>query len=278
MTWAYKQNVSTGAKFVLVTLANFADGNGVCFPGQQRLCSMTGQGERSVRRHLEQLELLGIITIQERRRADGSKTSNLYQLHTAGEKGPTRTEPPSSASGQDGRLTSGQKRQHYRPKTTGSPANLAGHEPPVNHQSEPSVPPLPPQASSSEPPAPGEGEILSELGNENSLKTLQRTQPGIWSLFEELAKIQGTHYRAKLAQATAVLTAIEEHGADAVGSAMRTIIRSAGDGGPLFGRVMALLSSNPRASPPGNGMSRADERLARSAVHIRNALRGGDLN
>jgi hypothetical protein len=35
ITWAYKQNVpQPGAKFVLVTLANFADGEGFFYPGQ----------------------------------------------------------------------------------------------------------------------------------------------------------------------------------------------------------------------------------------------------
>lgn len=162
-------------------------------------------------------------------------------------------------------------------QNTGSPANVQvenGTE--RNDQRSTKTPPTPP-AELTERDTPGEGEALQELANENSLKTLQRTQPGIWPLFEELSKIQGAQYRAKLAQASALLQAVQEHGADAVGSAMRTIISSAGDGGPLFGRVMALLTRNSRASPGGKRLSRADERLASTAADIYSAI-GGDLN
>jgi hypothetical protein len=53
---------------------------------------------------------------------------------------------------------------------------------------------------------------------------------------------------------------------------------SAGDGGPLFGRVMALLNRGARASPTGRDMSKADERLARLAENAWRATGGGDLN
>ena len=57
VTWAYEQDVTpSGAKFVLVTIANYASGEGYCYPGQGKLAKDTGLSERSVRAHLDRLE------------------------------------------------------------------------------------------------------------------------------------------------------------------------------------------------------------------------------
>ena len=75
--WAYAQKVKpSGKKFVLVALANFADSEGRAYPGVNTLAIMTGQDERSVRRHLDDLEEAGLIESVERRRKDGSRTTN----------------------------------------------------------------------------------------------------------------------------------------------------------------------------------------------------------
>lgn len=64
LSWAFKQDISPStAKFVLVALANYADDDGYCFPGQKRLAEDTCQSERSVRSHLASLERRGLIPI-----------------------------------------------------------------------------------------------------------------------------------------------------------------------------------------------------------------------
>src|SRR5690625_3787899 len=80
MSWAFKQKLDSGPKFVLVAIANFADGSGLCFPGQERLARMTGFSVRSIRNHVLALEEAGLIQRSGRRRDDGMKTSDEYQL------------------------------------------------------------------------------------------------------------------------------------------------------------------------------------------------------
>ncbi|UWX64780.1 helix-turn-helix domain-containing protein [Deinococcus rubellus] len=60
--WAYAQDVKpAGRKFVLVAIADFADAEGRAFPGASTIAEMTGQDERSVRRHIDSLQQDGFI-------------------------------------------------------------------------------------------------------------------------------------------------------------------------------------------------------------------------
>lgn len=80
INWAYQQEgIGAGAKFVLVALADYADQDWSCYPSQERLASMTEQGVRTVRRHLADLEALGLIR-REQRRVDGHRTSDRFYL------------------------------------------------------------------------------------------------------------------------------------------------------------------------------------------------------
>lgn len=55
--WAYQQTTgNAGTKFVLVSLASFADESGFCYPSQETLAAMTEQGVSTVRRQLADLE------------------------------------------------------------------------------------------------------------------------------------------------------------------------------------------------------------------------------
>src|SRR5690606_27480025 len=102
-TWVYKQDIrGAGRKFVLIALADIADENGYAFPGQKRLTRMTGQSERSVREHLEWLEENGYLRREQRRRPDGTRTSDAYYLP---EKDSTGSIRRWSASGNNRRLT-----------------------------------------------------------------------------------------------------------------------------------------------------------------------------
>lgn len=81
ITWAYQQDIESGAKSVLLALAYHADLQGFCFPSQKRLARMLGRDHtRSIRTHLAQLEELGVIRVIPRTRDDGSTTTNMYQL------------------------------------------------------------------------------------------------------------------------------------------------------------------------------------------------------
>lgn len=82
IAWALRQRVgSTGGKCLLLALANYADEDGTCFPGQERLADETDQSIDSVQRRLKDLEALGLIT-RERRGGHGEgRSSDRYKLH-----------------------------------------------------------------------------------------------------------------------------------------------------------------------------------------------------
>lgn len=70
-------DLTAGAKLVLLALADQANDQGThCFPSVQTICRRCGQGERTVRRILTDLEAAGHITRQHR---DG--TSTQYRVH-----------------------------------------------------------------------------------------------------------------------------------------------------------------------------------------------------
>jgi len=86
ITWALRAAEaglvpSPTAAHVLIVLANYANGDNIAWPGQKNIAALVMRSERQVRRALEELEAAGLITAHERRRANGSRTSNAYQLH-----------------------------------------------------------------------------------------------------------------------------------------------------------------------------------------------------
>jgi hypothetical protein len=180
-SWAYKQDLDQpGAKFVLVALADSANADGYAFPGQKRLGSMTSMGERTVRRHLAFLEERGYIRRVERRRNDGSRTSDAYFL------------PRLDSTGQIGRWdTTGQIGRTPRPDSTSSPARLAGHEPSVEPPVEPS-PPTPPPA------ADPQTEIEDDDFDPQALKRLQKTDRELHKRIETRAGSLGWQFRHKV--------------------------------------------------------------------------------
>jgi len=115
MNWAFEQDVPPPLKVILLALADWADGEGVAFPGQKSLAAKTSIPERTLRRHLSELEEMGYLARRRRTSAGGQRTSDEYKLLT-----PT---------GQNGRLPTGQNQGANRP-------TVAGTE---NHQIEPPV-------------------------------------------------------------------------------------------------------------------------------------------
>lgn len=174
-SWAFNQGIrGAGRKFVLIALADRANGDGYSYPGQKTLAEMTGQSERSVREHLEWLEEQGYVRRKERRRLDGTRTSDGYNLppmdstgnirrwSTTGKTRRSQEEPntpaqdgtnPPSSTGNIRRLSTGRIRQTNRQISPSSPAESAGHEPPGEPPEE--LTPLTPQGGNvQEPPIP----------------------------------------------------------------------------------------------------------------------------
>lgn len=102
-------------KFLLMTLANYADPEGRCFPAQRVLVEDTGLCERTVRRLLGALEAAGLIHREERRRRDGSRASDLITLLFV-----NRQQVP------DGRASSGTSCPTPRHESPDLPASRAG--------------------------------------------------------------------------------------------------------------------------------------------------------
>lgn len=78
---AWQLNVTPTEKLILLALANYATEDGTkCFPGQRKISAMTCLDERSVRRTLAALDAKGYILRSPRRRANGTRTSDEYEL------------------------------------------------------------------------------------------------------------------------------------------------------------------------------------------------------
>jgi GntR family transcriptional regulator len=124
--WVYQQNLSLGQKATLLALADHADAEGSCYPGQVRLAKMIGASQRSVRTYLAQLERMALIERRQRRRADGSRTSDGYQLLM-----------PQAATLAAHEQPTGNADRTDRQVPLGTPEDLAGHELAVESTGEP---------------------------------------------------------------------------------------------------------------------------------------------
>jgi DNA-binding transcriptional ArsR family regulator len=145
-SWAYEQTTgSPGRKSVLAALAEFADAEGKCRPGQKTIAAMTEFEDRTVRRHLAKLEEDGFIERTERRRADGTRTSDETRLLAPPERlVPPKKDQPDNLTGSE--PSTGQKLQDNRTFTTDQPVNMSGpllNEPSEEPSEEPVVGPTP---------------------------------------------------------------------------------------------------------------------------------------
>ena len=84
MAWATNVDVPPREKLVLIMLAEYANESGECFPSQAALAHRTGFSKRTIMRSLSDMEDLGVILRQERRRADGTRTSDTIVLNVLG--------------------------------------------------------------------------------------------------------------------------------------------------------------------------------------------------
>lgn len=93
MNWAWKLKLSSTQKIVLVALADRANDDWECWPGQQSLAEKCSLSERGVRKALIELEELGYLRVEHRNR--GSQKTNLYRLVE-------HPEPPERGAGGSG--------------------------------------------------------------------------------------------------------------------------------------------------------------------------------
>ena len=78
--WAYDLPLRGTAKPVLVALADMADEQNSCYPGQSRIAEMTGLSVKTVARALLKLEELGLLSRSRRANSGGHRTSDRYVL------------------------------------------------------------------------------------------------------------------------------------------------------------------------------------------------------
>lgn len=107
--WAAEREIDAPlTKFLLVILSQYADSDWSCFPSQKRVAEQMSISERTVRRHMGELEKLGLIRREVRRRSDGTRSTDRIIL------------TPKTSTGQSDRLQSstGHARPH-QPDTGG---------------------------------------------------------------------------------------------------------------------------------------------------------------
>jgi DNA-binding transcriptional ArsR family regulator len=105
-TWAYERgrelNLKQGPRFTLVRIADHADHDGVCWPGIAHVAEYTGAGQSTVRRHMQELEDLGLLHRDRRstRKAGRGRDKDMVVLHLdqAFKVSGSSDEPPADGS------------------------------------------------------------------------------------------------------------------------------------------------------------------------------------
>lgn len=84
VTWALRKvrGIDTAAKMVLISLSNFADAAGLCWPSVGTIVDDTGLSEATVKRRLADLVKAGAMTRRERVAEGKRQKSNIYALNT----------------------------------------------------------------------------------------------------------------------------------------------------------------------------------------------------
>ena len=125
LEWAFRQDLETIPKFVLVALADAVNSESVCWPRIATIARKTGVSTRTVQRALRLQARRGLITIEERYRPDGSRSSNRYRLHL--DRGVSVSPPP------DGRDSTPCHRSQGPPDTSVMSRTTRGtnNEPPL---------------------------------------------------------------------------------------------------------------------------------------------------
>lgn len=123
LSWAWNQKTgSAGRKATLMGVAQFADEDGYCWPGQKMLAEFTEQSARTIREHLTWLEDNGYLSRKARKRPDGTHASDAYYLNL--EKPAAQFETKRKKNPADYAAAETTKRQRQNPP----PADFASGE------------------------------------------------------------------------------------------------------------------------------------------------------
>lgn len=81
MHWAWKHGRGTTThRIVLLALADHAKDSGECWPGIKSIAGKTGTSRSTVKRAIRDLQCMGLLRIERRKRRNGSWSSNRYWL------------------------------------------------------------------------------------------------------------------------------------------------------------------------------------------------------
>jgi hypothetical protein len=81
MNWAWEQEVRGGGLLVLLALADHADNDGICWPGQAHLAEKTKLSRQTVNEQLSHLEALELMHSEDVRDGTGRFLHKRYFLH-----------------------------------------------------------------------------------------------------------------------------------------------------------------------------------------------------
>lgn len=94
-----QKGLKPSTKIVLYWIADHHNGEtGECFPSHRRLAELCECSDRDVRRQINKLVEVGLISVENRSRENGSQTSNAYRLHLEGETARTNCPPATDKS------------------------------------------------------------------------------------------------------------------------------------------------------------------------------------
>jgi hypothetical protein len=142
MNWAWGVDLQPTKKLILMAIADHADDQGTCFPGQERLADKCCVSRRTVIRAVHDFEEKGILRIIQRPGDGEGRKSNIYKLNL--EYKCTPTDSPAHAQTQrqsDNMSHRGQSDTGDRQSDTGDRQSDTGVTLTTsnNHQIEPSV-------------------------------------------------------------------------------------------------------------------------------------------
>jgi len=72
------KKLSVGAKLAYAMLLKYAWTDEACFPGQQKLATDMGSGERSIRSYLKELEAAGFLEVKQRGLGRTTNSTHKY--------------------------------------------------------------------------------------------------------------------------------------------------------------------------------------------------------
>lgn len=88
LDWAWRQPLKQGPKLVLLALADYANDDGVCWPGFDALVEKTSMSRSAVIEAIKALTEAGLVAVEKRADANGYRASNRYHLNTANVRNP----------------------------------------------------------------------------------------------------------------------------------------------------------------------------------------------